>query len=61
MSLIYMGKNTAALTVLNDLVSEGHGVPWVLDDRAVDLLNMKNYVGAISNLDAAIKLEPNDA
>jgi len=43
------------------LVSEGHAVPWVLDDRGVSLLNLDRYSGAIANFDAAIRLEPNDA
>jgi len=61
MSLIYLGKNNTALTILNTLISEGHVVPWVLDDRGVALLNLKNYVGAIANFDNALTLEPIDA
>jgi tetratricopeptide (TPR) repeat protein len=56
-----MGKNAAALTVLNNLVSEGYAVPWVLDDRGVSLLKLDRYSGAIAYFDAAIRLEPNDA
>jgi tetratricopeptide (TPR) repeat protein len=61
MSFIYLGKNNAALNILNTLVSEGHAVRWVLDDRAVSLMGLHNYVGAISNLNNAIAMEPNDA
>jgi tetratricopeptide (TPR) repeat protein len=61
MSLIYMNKAADALTVLNNLVSEGHGVPWVLDDRGITLMMLKNYVGAIANFNATLKAEPADA
>ena len=40
MSLICMGRNAAAMTVLNDLVSEGQAVPWVLDDGGVKTTNI---------------------
>src|SRR5215831_17696760 len=55
MALSYLGKNNAALTSLNTLISEGHQVPWVLDNRGVVLLNLKNYVAAIANFNASLK------
>jgi tetratricopeptide (TPR) repeat protein len=61
MSLIYMNKPADALTVLNTLVSEGHAVPWVMDDRGVCLLALGRYIGAIANFNATLKLEKNDA
>jgi len=60
MALSYLGKNNAALTSLNTLISEGHQVPWVLDNRGVVLLNLKNYVAAIANFNASLKAEPMD-
>ena len=61
MSLIYMYKTADALTILNTLVSEGHAVPWLLNDRGVSLLEMKNYARAIANFNATLKAEPMDA
>ena len=49
------------INIVLSLVSEGHGVPWVLDDRGTALLGLGRYAGAISNFNSAIAMEPNDA
>jgi len=60
-SFIFMNKASDALVILNELMSEGHTVPWILDDRGVVLLGLKNYAGAIANFNATLKAEPMDA
>jgi tetratricopeptide (TPR) repeat protein len=56
--LLEMKNDTAALAIFNQIRPP---VPWILDNEAKALTELKNYSGAIYTSNAALKLDPRDS